>query len=310
MQNFIIIISFITLGFFAQRFISDCQTVTDKLNRLVVNIIIPAVIFLNAKNIPFDKSLLTATVAPWLVISITSICILVIAKWQDWERRTIGATLLMASLGNTSFLGFPMVESLLGADHLIYAIIYDQVGNFLALAIFGTFVINFYSDRVSETWQQQLKQTLFKIIKFPPFLSLITALALNQSDSNVLSIEWVEQGLFAIALLLTPCTMFIIGINFTLSIENQHRQAFITGLAFKLLIAPCFMYLLLLTQTDDNTMMRNTLILESGMPPMVTAAALAMSANLERKLCAAFVATGLILSLISLPMIALLIQQL
>jgi malate permease and related proteins len=60
------------------------------------------------------------------------------------RRRHDGDLLLVVPLGNTSFLGFPAVEALLGTDHLPAAVIYDQLGSFLALATYGGYVASRY----------------------------------------------------------------------------------------------------------------------------------------------------------------------
>jgi malate permease and related proteins len=63
-----------------------------------------------------------------------------LARLARLDARTSGTLLLVVPLANTSFLGFPAVEALLGADHLPAAVVYDQLGSFLALATYGAVV--------------------------------------------------------------------------------------------------------------------------------------------------------------------------
>lgn len=304
MINFIIIFIFLALGIFAKKLINNHQIATDHLNSLVINIIIPTVILLNAPDLLADNSLLPLIYSPWVILIFSVFIILALAKVFAWNQSTTAALLLMGTLGNTSFLGFPMVEALLNRDALQYAVVYDQIGNFLALAIFGTTIIAIYGDNKSSP---KINDIALRIIRFPPFIFLVVTITLKALELDPKSFEPLTRALTPITFLLTPVTMFIIGLNFSIKIDNHHKSAFICGLTIKLIAAP-FMMFLWARNLTDNTLMLQTLTLEAGMPPMVTAAALAMSANLERKLCASMVAIGLLASFISLPIIHLLIR--
>ena len=304
MINFIIIFSFLSLGIIAKRFITEQQAATDHLNKLVINIIIPAVILLNAPDLLADKSLLPLIYSPWVILLFSALMILSLAKVFAWNRSTTAALLLMGTLGNTSFLGFPMIEALLNRDALQYAVVYDQIGNFLALAIFGTSIIAIYGEGKSSP---NIKDIGLRIIRFPPFIFLVLTISLKAMALDPKDFSLLAEVVTPITYLLTPVTMFIIGLNFSINIAEHQKSAFICGLVIKLIAAPFMMYLWARNLTE-NTLMLQTLTLEAGMPPMVTAAALAMSANLERKLCASMVAIGLLTALVSLPIIYLIIR--
>lgn len=48
--------------------------------------------------------------------------------------------MLTVPLGNTGFVGIPLVEALLGKEAVAYAILYDQFGTFIALNTLGSFI--------------------------------------------------------------------------------------------------------------------------------------------------------------------------
>ena len=52
-----------------------------------------------------------------------------------------------------------------------------------------------------------------------------------------------------------------------------------------------------------SNMALNVSIIQSAMPPMVTAGAVAMSANLEKDIAAALVGYGLLISFLTLPLL-------
>jgi len=55
------------------------------------------------------------------------------ARLWRWERSTTGVLLLVVPLGNTSFLGVPMIQTFFGAAGLPPLIIYDQLGTMMIM---------------------------------------------------------------------------------------------------------------------------------------------------------------------------------
>jgi predicted permease len=55
-----------------------------------------------------------------------------------------GCLILTAGLGNTSFLGFPIIEALYGQEGMKTAILVDQPGTFVVLSTLGIIVATMY----------------------------------------------------------------------------------------------------------------------------------------------------------------------
>ena len=55
--------------------------------------------------------------------------------------------MLVSILTNSSFLGIPIINAYMGETALPYIMIYDQFGTFLAFALYGTFIVSFYSHK-------------------------------------------------------------------------------------------------------------------------------------------------------------------
>ena len=307
MYNFFIIFTFLSLGMLFQKLPINHQKISNVLNKCVINIIIPAVIILNTPDLISDHTLHPLIYMPWLIIACSCIIILLLARLFQWDKTTTGAILLMGTLGNTSFVGFPMVQAFLGDEALQYALVYDQIGNFLALAIFGSAVIAIFGPEEKTNKGAVILSIVKRIMTFPPFIALSTMLILKSISINVQDIQEISHLLKPISLLLTPTTMFIIGINFTFQIDPKHISAFSAGLSIKLIAAPTLMYIAT-RNLDSPQLLINSLVFESAMPPMVTAAALAMNANLQSKLCASMVGIGLLISFVTLPLLSLLMK--
>ena len=74
--------------------------------------------------------------------------VLIVLLLMKIFNRSCGVSavmLLLVSLGNTFFVVFPVVEALLGQQALPYAIIYDQLGSFVAVSTYAMLLLAYYS---------------------------------------------------------------------------------------------------------------------------------------------------------------------
>jgi hypothetical protein len=293
MSNLIIIAAFMALGIIAQRLFTIPAKAPLLLNQLVINIAIPAVILLRVPSLQLNSSLLALIFGAWGAVLISVLLVLFFAKKMQWSKQITGALLMTAVLGNTSYLGFPMVKLFYQEDAIPYAIIYDQIGTFLALAIYGTLVIAIYSQTAAKP---TVTFILSRIFKFAPFPTLLIALFLSPSSLP----ESVKIVLSNLALLMVPMTMFIVGLQFKLRIADEYRKPLYLGIAIKMVFTPLIMATIMFL-FGKNSMIQIVTVFETAMPPMVTAGVLAMSANLAPKLSSAMIGFGLLFALVGLP---------
>ena len=172
MENFALITLAIVVGYSLQKlniFSKDTPTI---LNQFIIYISLPAIILLQVPKLVFSFDVLIPTVVAWLVMGISAILVLIISKVLLWSKEVTGSLMLVAILTNSSIMGVPIINAYLGSDALPYVLIYDQLGTFIALATYGTFVAAYYSNKT----EVNSKMILTKIFTFPPFLSLIIAL--------------------------------------------------------------------------------------------------------------------------------------
>ncbi len=309
-MNFLIIIIFIGLGWLAKnyRWISDRQT--SLINRYVIFICLPAIIFLKIPQLNIDQNVIFPVVMAWLLIPIVAIFVLVLAHIYCWSRQVVGCLLLIVCFGNTSFVGFPIIQAFYNEQAIAFAVIYDQVGSFLSLAIVGNFFIAKYSIAHDEHRQEPEKQVnssrtiggfLVKVISFPPFVALLVAFATRDYPFP----QAIKDSFWLISLTLVPATMFLVGSHFELKIPKELIKPLGWAIATKMLLAPTCA-LLFLVIFDQKGLSSQVTFMESAMPPMVTASILAIHAKLAPKLAAAAVGYGLVAALLVIPSVYLL----
>src|SRR5689334_4594957 len=159
-------------GFLCARFAVMPKDAADTLNRFVVYVCLPALVLRMVPKLALERGLAVLALAPWAALVVAVTVVLAAARFFHFSREVRGALLLCVPLGNTSFLGFPMIGALVSASAVRLAVVYDQVGSFLILSTYGLFVVASYSGQVKPS----LKNIALRIIRFPPFGALVLGL--------------------------------------------------------------------------------------------------------------------------------------
>ena len=110
------------------------------LNWWVINVALPALVLVRVVALDWSLDLVWPAVAMWPVFFGAWLVIAVIGRALGWRRGEIGALVLTCGLGNTSFVGYPLIEALRGPEALGVAVVADQLGTFLLLSTFGLLV--------------------------------------------------------------------------------------------------------------------------------------------------------------------------
>jgi len=293
MENFAVTITCLVIGMIIRRIPDFHKETGNVLNLFVIYISLPALVLLKIPDLAFAKNLLVPALMPWLMLLLSCSAILVLSKILKWDRATTGCLLLLIPLGNTSFLGIPMVKAFFGGQAIPYAVLYDQLGSFLALATYGSLVLAFYG---SGEKNPTLSSVIKKIVSFPPFIALILAFCLKALPYPSIFVSLLK----ILASTLVPLVMIAVGFQLTLRLNREVTSQLCIGLSIKLVAAPiAALFLCKIAGLKGEAIQVS--IFESGMPPMVSAGALAILANLSPKLTAALVGIGIVLSFITLP---------
>jgi predicted permease len=268
------------------------QTLTEQSpptrNLIILYVALPALIFRSIPGLEWRPELLAICLAPWLLFFLA---------WgvfgkSLWSDDVKGALILTAGLGNTAFVGFPVIEALYGTEGLRYAIFFDQPGSFLIVSSLGLVVANRYA---SGTLRK--RDLAMRIFLFPPFLSFFIALVLT-------SFGWKPSGngeviLDRLASMLTPLALISVGLQLRLGDIKAEKKYLFSGLVFKLLVSPLLILGLMKTMGFTGTFGR-VAVMEAAMAPMVTSTIVAQAHNLRPKLAALMLGLGVPLSFITL----------
>jgi len=289
---FALILAMLALGkLFARLRVLPANT-TEVLNGVVLYLCLPASVLIYVPRLQLNLSLLGLMLTPWLLAGVTVLAVLALRRPLRLRREEHAALLLCVGLSNSSFIGYPMVRALLGEAALPYAVVYDQFGTFVLLSSFGLYVLARYGGETPPS----LRQTLLRMARFPPLWALAFALTLMPAQPPA----WIASGLQHLADAMLPLVMLAVGFSIQLRLPREELKPLAAGLLLKLLLLPALAWPLSWALGLRGQALQAN-VLESAMPTMITAAALAISHRLAPRLAAALVGYGILLSLATLP---------
>ncbi|MDX5517218.1 AEC family transporter [Stenotrophomonas sp. RG-453] len=289
---FALIVTMLGLGMAFSRLRALPENTADVLNRIVLYVCLPAAVLIYVPRLHLDTSLIGLVATPWLLMLCTLALVSLATRAFGFARDVHAVLLICVALANSSFIGYPMVRALLGDHVLPYAVVYDQFGTFVLLSTFGLYVIARYSGDTPPT----AAQILLRIAKFPPLWALLFALTLMPEQPP----GWIGTGLKQLADAMLPLVMLAVGFSIQLRLPLDELKPLGIGLLLKLLVMPALALPISWGFGLQGAMLQAN-VLESAMPTMITAAALAMSHRLAPRLAAALVGYGILLSLVTLP---------
>jgi predicted permease len=290
---FVLIISMLGVGYAFARLRVLPDTAADTLNRVVLYLCLPAAVLLALPKLHLDLTLIGLALTPWVVVLMTWGLLRLSGCWIHLRRDEYAVLLLCVGLGNTGFVGYPMVAALLGQDALAYAVIYDQFGTFLLMSTFGLYVCASYGGEARPT----ARDIVLRILRFPPAWALVVALTIMPEAPP----GWLAHGLKSLADAMLPLVMLAVGFSLRFQLPRSDIRSLTLGLGLKLLLLPVLVWLgSALVGMEGQVLQAN--VLETAMPPMITAAVLAIAHNLAPRLAAALVGYGILLAMFSLPL--------
>jgi predicted permease len=299
-QIIIVIVGLFLLGFLARRVISEPVYIVKWLNNFIIYLSMPALILLNVPSLALSVEMMIPAGVAWAWLLLGSALVLSMSRLLSWPRATEGAMLLLVTMGNTSFLGYPMVLAFFDETVLGYAIFFDQLGGFLIFSTFGLIVIALYTPSKSDQAARVAPlQIIKRVFTFPPFIALIIAVFIPLE--NV--IDWASMPLSVLGKLLMPAALFVLGVQFQPKLLPEHKIPLFSAIALKMIVAP-MIALLIVVNLGANADIRSASVFEAAMPSMITPGLMAMHAGIAPRFIATLLGYSTVFAFISLPLIA------
>lgn len=269
------------------------QDNSKQLVDFIIYFSLPAIVFSKIYPLSLDTKIL------WLILMFMAIIFFnlflsyCVGKIMRLNRVTLATFMIMATFGNTSFIGFSYIDAFYGQDYIVYGVIYDIFGSFLLLVSVGMIII---------TWGSGRKNSILNISKsiflFPPMIIFfITIFAKNFEVPKF--IIYTSQNLGST---LVPIAMIAIGMKLELKHIFSRLHIVTVAVVLKMLIVPIIiLFTFKYFYGVDETWVKVTLI-EVAMPPMTMAAVLAIKGGLDEKIAINSLVLGVIVSLFTITL--------
>jgi predicted permease len=259
------------------------------INVWIIYVALPAATLKYLPGIVWSSDLIIPLITPlicwfgaWLLAELLS-------KRFHFDRKTKAAFWIVTGLGNTSFIGFPLISAYYGEKFLSIAAVTDQM-SFFMLAVFASIV----AMRASGSAKADFKTISLKLLKFPPFLVIIAALILP----HFISFEPINPLASTLASTLSPLALFSVGLQFELGKMRDVIKPILAASVYKLILSPLIILgLAFIFQTGE--MQTKISVFEASMGTMISAGILNDQFGLNPRLSNLIVFLTILLSFVT-----------
>jgi predicted permease len=301
MGNFILIFVYLFSGLALQKVKFIPITTSKLLNKIAINFCLPALALFYIPKIHWNNQLLYPIGAAWIGFGASFLFFYFLGKNLRWSKKLTGCLILTAGLSNTSFLGYPIITAIYGAEGMKTAIMIDQPGSFVVLSTLGVIVATMYSKGVANAGQ-----IVSRVLSFPPFLTFLFACGMNIFNLDFINI--VQTGMHSVGSLITPLALISVGLQLNFDSRSAHWRFLGLGLLFKLILMPALFYVGYILILGQHSTMIDVVIMETAMAPMITGCILASTYGLKPRLSSMMIGFGIPLSFLTLACWYLILQ--
>lgn len=260
------------------------------LSHYLIYVALPAVVLIHIPAVTVQTDLIYAMGTSWIVFLMALLVFKNLGRWMNWSRYTTGCLILTAGLGNTAFLGFPLIEALYGAEGLRIAMVVDQTGTFVIVNTLGIITASVYaSGPVGK------RKIAGRIIRFPPFIVFVLALAMNLTDTRVP--DGMLPVLEQFGATLAPIALITVGLQMQFSQIGNLRTPLFFGLLYTLVVIPALMLLLYVRLPGIEGLVVAVSVTQAAMPPMVTSSIIATTYGLNPRLASLMLGMGTLIAI-------------
>ena len=291
------IVLMIFIGYFLKRIDFLSEKDIDPLNKIVMYILLPCMIFSALYNA--DLSLMPKLgILPFVILISSFISGLIsyfVLKKFDLDNKKMWSVLVTIMIANTAFMGYPVNLGVFGYDGFLRAIFCDIATMCIFLILSFVLVLNFGGS---------IKKAFKKILFFPPLWAIILGFVFNIFSIPIgpvfdKTISYLADGT-------VPLIMISLGlsINFNGFSRNKYMVAFTSFV--KLLIFPMFA-LIIANLLGIVDLQFNVAVVEAAMPSGMLSLVLSISYGLDYELTSDCILANTVISLITLPIIIMLL---
>jgi malate permease and related proteins len=207
---------------------------------------------------------------------------------------TQGSFLLTAMVGNTGYLGYPVILALVGSQYFGWAVLYDTLGS--ALGAYGLGVLLAAQFGQTADPASRLSQSLRALVYNPALWSFWLGLEFRRVPLP----QGLERDLEVAGWIVVALSLLLIGMRLSQLRGWQNLPQAAVSLSIKMVIVPLLVGLAL-PYFGIQELPRLVIVLQAAMPPAFATLVIAEAYNLDQSLTVTSLALGSLLLLLLLP---------
>ena len=296
----------ILLGHFLKRVRVLHAAHVPILNGLVINVTLPALIFLaltRAPQLPASDARLPP--ALWLAEGLTLVAAYGSGRLLRLPRSAQGMLLLVGVFGNTAFLGYPITLSLMPQEFPA-TVLLDEFGCVIVLYLLSALIGGAFGSGGGDR-----REALLRFARSPLFLAVMAGLAARlvpwpsavHANPGIHALGGILiQCLSYLSLGTTPLILLALGVALQPRAALAAPRAALLPCALKLILCPLLMWTVCRVFGLHGGALRVG-VLQAAMPTSVLASVLCAQYDLEGSLAVGVVFLTTALSLLTLPLV-------
>ncbi|PHO12445.1 transporter [Malaciobacter marinus] len=278
---------YLLLGYLFKIYFKDNS---KELIEFIIYFSLPAIVFNKIYNLELTFEIFKLIVMFNAIIFLNLILAFLLGKFLKLDKKLLATFVIIATFGNTSFIGFSYIDAFYGQDYVVYALIYDLFGSFLILVSLGMIIINWGSGQ-----QVNFRAILKSVLYFPPIVMFFITIFTKLFEVPIFIINTTET----LGATLVPLAMIAIGMKLQIKNIFYKFKAVFIAMFLKMIIIPIIVYLaFLIFYNVDDTWSKVTIV-EAAMPPMTMAVVLAIKGGLDETFAINALVLGVLGSLLT-----------
>jgi len=300
LSNILLILTCLVAGIVLKRTLFYNVDSSSILNRLIIYFFIPLIAVYQVPKIELDPTLIWLSLCPFIIFIASFLFFQVISKFTAIEQDTKIALVLTSGISSTSFVGFPIFEILYGETGLAYGILMSLGGTILVFNTLGISTLLYYTEN-----KINFLGLLKKVLQFIPFVAFLIGLLINFSGWSYPKV--LDDLLGRLVSPFSVLALISIGMQVKFQMTKKILHELLLGQFFKLILAPCIIFLLVWWYLDIQGIIGKVCVLGAAIGSMNAMSILTAEKKLNPDLAILMPTVGIP---ISIPILFLLDQLL
>jgi predicted permease len=295
-NSFIPLVILIFIGYFSKKLWILDQEDIKPFNKLIVTLALPCLVFtkLYSANTSFFSNILSLAFVGFIGAIITgTITFLIFRKYSYTKKFSL---ILPVMMGQTAFMGYPIVLGTWGDEGLVIAILYD-ISTYIIFSLLKIILTVTSKDESNHIESKdKIKQIIKSIISLPILWAILLGIIFSLNKISIIPFGPVFKYL---ADLTSPMVMILLGLTLDFKgIRENFKVGAVVSL-IKLVLFPLAVFIISTILNLSPDMIKISVV-EAAMPCALISLSLGIDHDMDYKLISDCIIISTVFSIITI----------